>query len=272
MSAITPIPMPSPTQNHLLAALASDTRKRLLPYLELIQLSQGKVVHEIRETPLHVYFPTNAIIANLALNENGASTEVYMVGNEGVVGIAAFMGGKTIPLQAVVRSPGYAYRLPVSHLTNEFNLHGEMFTLLLRYTQALITQTSQTAMCNRHHSIDQQLSRILLQTLDRLTGNELEVTQETIAHLLGVRRESVTDAAGRMKQLGLIETRRGRIRILDRPGIEKLCCECYAVVRKETDRLLPFTATEWQHSAGSYVRQRPNVRTAPGNTWIPARC
>lgn len=239
---------PTPTQNHLLAALSIDTRIRLLSYLELIPLTEGRVIHEIGETLRHVYFPTNVIVAKLNLLENGASTEVCMVGNEGVVGIAAFMGGNTIPMQAIVRSSGYAYRLPVRQLNDEFNRRGEMRTLLLRYTQALITQTAQTAMCNRHHSVDQGLCRMLLQTFDRLSGNELAFTQETISHLLGVRRESVTEAAGRMKQLGLIEYHRGKIRILDRPGLEKYCCECYAVVRKETDRLLPYTANVWRHS------------------------
>ena len=239
---------PTPTQNHLLAALSIDARIRLLPHLELILLSQGKIIHEIGESLQYVYFPTNSIIAHLTLLESGDSTEVYMVGNEGVVGIAAFMGGKAIPMQAVVRSSGFAYRLPIRQFNDECNHHGEMLTLLLRYTQALITQTAQTVMCNRYHSIEQQLSRMLLQTQDRLSGNELTVTQETIAHLLGVRRESITDAAGKMKQSGLIEYRRGRIRILDRSGLEKQCCECYTVVRKETDRLLPYTANVWRHS------------------------
>ena len=230
-------------QNHLLAAIPPDSKSRLLPYLELVELPQGKVLHEMGETVRHAFFPIDAIVAILAVLENGDCTEVAMVGNEGVVGISAFMGGEAIPRQAVVRSPGYAYRLPSKWLNREFSRHGEMLVLLLRYTQALITQTAQTAICNRHHSIDQQLCRVLLQSLDRLNGDELAITHETIATMLGVRRESVTEAAGKMKQLGLIECRRGRLKILDRPGLEKLCCECYDVVRKETDRLLPLTAS-----------------------------
>ena len=250
MSALakTATTAPTPMQNHLLAALSTNTRTRLLPHLEPILLSQGKIIHEIGESLQYVFFPTNSIIAHLALLESGDSTEVYMVGNEGVVGIEAFMGGNAIPMQAIVRSSGYAYRLPIRQFNDECNKYGEMLTLLLRYTQALITQTAQTVMCNRHHTIEQQLSRTLLQALDRLSGNELTVTQETIAHLLGVRRESVTEAAGKMKQAGLIDYHRGKIRILDRSGLEQQCCECYTVVRKETDRLLPYTANMWRHS------------------------
>lgn len=230
-------------QNHLLAAIPADTRRRLLPHLELVELPRGKVLHEMGETVRHAYFPIDAIVAILAILENGDCTEVAMVGNEGVVGISSFMGGDAIPRRAVVRSPGYAYRMQGKWLHREFSRHGEMLVLLLRYTQALITQTAQTAICNRHHSIDQQLCRVLLQSLDRLPGSELAVTHETIATMLGVRRESVTEAAGRMKHLGLIECRRGRLKVLDREGLEKLCCECYGVVRKETERLLPHTAT-----------------------------
>lgn len=230
-------------QNHLLAAIPPDSKSRLLPHLELVELTQGKVLHEMGETVRYAFFPIDAIVAILAVLENGDCTEVAMVGNEGVVGISAFMGGEAIPRQAVVRSPGYAYRLQSKWLNREFSRHGEMLVLLLRYTQALITQTAQTAICNRHHSIDQQLCRVLLQSLDRLGGNEIAITHETIANMLGVRRESVTEAAGKMKQLGLIECRRGKLTILDRPGVETLCCECYDVVRRETDRLLPLTAS-----------------------------
>lgn len=230
-------------QNHLLAAIPPDSKSRLLPHLELVELIQGKVLHEMGETVRYAFFPIDAIVAILAVLENGDCTEVAMVGNEGVVGISAFMGGEAIPRQAVVRSPGYAYRLQSKWLNREFSRHGEMLVLLLRYTQALITQTAQTAICNRHHSIDQQLCRVLLQSLDRLGGNEIAITHETIANMLGVRRESVTEAAGKMKQLGLIECRRGKLTILDRPGVETLCCECYDVVRRETDRLLPLTAS-----------------------------
>lgn len=237
------IPLTSPLrQNHLLAALSADTRSRLLPHLELVQLPRGKVLHEVGEKVRYAYFPTDSIVAILAILENGASTEVSMVGNDGVVGIASFMGGEAVTTQAVVQSPGHAYRLQEKWLNREFARHGEMLTLLLRYTQALITQTAQTAMCNRHHSIDQQFCRILLQSLDCLHGNELTVTHETIANMLGVRRESITEAAGRLKALGLIECHRGRVKVLDRPGIEQLCCECYGVIRREADRLLPHAA------------------------------
>lgn len=229
-------------QNHLLAALPPDTRSRLRHHLELVELPRGEVIHEMGETVSHAYFPIDAIVGILAVLENGDCTEVAMVGNEGVVGISSFMGGDAIPRQAIVRSPGYAYRLEGKWLNREFSRHGEMLVLLLRYTQTLITQTAQTAICNRHHSVDQQLSRVLLQSLDRLPGSELAITHETIATMLGVRRESITEAAGRMKQLGLIECHRGRLKVLDRPGLEQLCCECYDVVRKETERLLPHTA------------------------------
>jgi len=229
-------------QNHLLAALSADTRSRLLPHLELVQLSRGKVLHELGEKVRHVYFPTDSIVAILAMLENGASTEVSMVGNDGVVGVSSFMGGEAVTTQAVVQSPGHAYRVPEKWLNREFARHGEMLVLLLRYTQALITQTAQTAMCNRHHTIDQQFCRILLQSLDCLPGDELTITHETIAHMLGGRRESVTEAAGRLKAMGVIECRRGKLRILDRAAIEEQCCECYAVIRNETSRLLPTAA------------------------------
>jgi CRP-like cAMP-binding protein len=230
-------------QNHLLAAIPADSRSRLLPHMELVELPRGQMIHDIGEKIHHAYFPIDAIIAIMAILENGDCTEVSMVGNEGVVGISSFMGGDAIPRQAVVRSPGYAYRLPATWLNREFARHGEMLSLLLRYTQALITQTAQTAICNRHHSIEQQLCRVLLQSLDRVPGDELAITHENIATMLGVRRESVTEAAGRMKSVGLIECRRGRLKVLDRPGIEALCCECYAVVKNETERLLPHTTT-----------------------------
>lgn len=235
-------------KNHLLAALSTETQDRLQPHLELVHLPRGAVLHGSGEKPRYSYFPMDAIIAKLALIENGASTEVYMVGNEGLVGISAVMSGLACPMQAVVQCAGYAYRISGKRLNEEFSRHGEMMALLLRYTQALITQTAQTAMCNRHHSVDQQLSRMLLHLLDRLATNELAITQESLANMLGVRRESVTDAAGRMKHLGLIECRRGRMRVVDRPGIEKRCCECYGVVRKEVGRLLPYTASMWSHS------------------------
>lgn len=230
-------------QNQLLAAIPEDSRSRLLPYLELVELPHGKVLHEIGDKINHVYFPTDAIVAIVAMLENGDCTEVSMVGNEGVAGISSYMGGDTIPQQAVVRSAGYAYRLPASQLRQEFSRHGEMFTLLLSYTQTLITQTAQIAICNRHHSIEKQLCRVLLQSLDRVHSDELAVTHENLATMLGVRRESITEAAGRMKNLGLIECRRGRVKVQDRSGLEALCCECYRVIRNETERLLPRTAS-----------------------------
>lgn len=231
---------PSPLQNHLLAALPAEVRERLFPYLEPMPLPLGKVLYESGDTLRHVYFPTNAIVSLLYVMESGASAEISVVGNEGLIGVAVFMGGESTPSRAIVQSAGHAFRLPGQRLKDEFNRHGEMLLLMLRYTQSLITQMAQTAVCNRHHSIDQQLCRWLLLSLDRLQGNELVMTQELIANMLGVRREGVTEAAGKLQKLGLIEYSRGRITVLDRPGIERLCCECYAVVKKETDRLLPY--------------------------------
>lgn len=231
---------PSPLQNHLLAALPAEVRERLFPYLEPMPLPLGKVLYESGDTLHHVYFPTDAIVSLLYVMESGASAEISVVGNEGLIGVAVFMGGESTPSRAIVQSAGHAFRLPGQRLKDEFNRHGEMLLLMLRYTQSLITQMAQTAVCNRHHSIDQQLCRWLLLSLDRLQGNELVMTQELIANMLGVRREGVTEAAGKLQKLGLIEYSRGRITVLDRPGIERLCCECYAVVKKETDRLLPY--------------------------------
>ncbi len=236
-------------QNRLLAALPAEARSRLLPHLQLVELPQGEVIHEVGEKITHVYFPTDSIVSIMAILENGDSTEVFMTGNEGVVGISSFLGSDTFCKQAIVRVGGYAYRLQEKWLTYEFSRHDDMLALLLRYTQALLNQSSQAAICNRHHSMDQQLCRVLLSALDRLPGNEVAITHEAIASMLGVRRESVTEAAGRLKTLGLLECRRGRIEILDRPGLEKLCCECYEVVRKETARLLPGTPSTWQQSA-----------------------
>ena len=231
---------PSPLQNHLLAALPAEVRERLFPYLEPMPLPLGKVLYESGDTLRHVYFPTDAIVSLLYVMESGASAEISVVGNEGLIGVAVFMGGESTPSRAIVQSAGHSFRLPGQRLKDEFNRHGEMLLLMLRYTQSLITQMAQTAVCNRHHSIDQQLCRWLLLSLDRLQGNELVMTQELIANMLGVRREGVTEAAGKLQKLGLIEYSRGRITVLDRPGIELLCCECYAVVKKETDRLLPY--------------------------------
>ncbi|MDW5376416.1 Crp/Fnr family transcriptional regulator [Halomonas sp. HP20-15] len=227
-------------KNHLLAALPSEVKQRLSPRLEPVQLSLGQVLHEAGGALSHVYFPSDAIVSLLYVTENGASAEIAVVGNEGLVGIAVFMGGESTTNRAIVQSAGQALRLPVNQLKAEFNRHGEMLHLLLRYTQALITQMAQTAVCNRHHSIDQQLCRWLLLSLDRLPGNQLNMTQELIANMLGVRREGVTEAAGKLHRLGVIEYRRGHITVLDRPRLEQLSCECYAVVKKESDRLMPY--------------------------------
>ena len=234
-------PVPEPRHNHLLAALSSQTFERLLPDLEYIKLPLGKAIYESGDTLRHVYFPTDSIVSLLYVMENGASAEISVVGNEGLVGIALFMGGESTPSRAIVQSAGHAYRLPGQRLKDEFNRHGELLMLMLRYTQSLITQMAQTAVCNRHHSIDQQLCRWLLLSLDRLPGNQLCMTQELIANMLGVRREGVTDAAGKLQRLGVIEYSRGTIKVLDRARLEQLSCECYAVVKKETERLLPYS-------------------------------
>lgn len=231
--------LPTPQQNHLLAALSAEMQRRLFPHLELVSLPLGKVLYESGDTLRHVYFPTNAIVSLLYVMESGASAEISVVGNDGLIGIALFMGGESTPSRGIVQSAGYAYRLLGQRLKDEFNRHGELLQLMLRYTQALITQMAQTAVCNRHHSIDQQLCRWLLLSMDRLPNNQLTMTQELIANMLGVRREGVTEAAGKLQELGVIEYNRGHITILDRPRLEQLSCECYAVVKKETDRLLP---------------------------------
>jgi CRP-like cAMP-binding protein len=228
-----------PTQNHLLAALPKTESERLFSNLELVPMILGDALYESGSQLRHVYFPTTSIVSLLYVMEDGASAEIAVVGNEGIIGIALFMGGETTPSRAVVQSAGYAYRLKGQTLKDEFNRSGVLQHLLLRYTQALITQMAQTAVCNRHHSVDQQLCRWLLLSLDRLQSNELIMTQELIANMLGVRREGVTEAAGKLQNAGLIEYKRGHITVLDRPGLEALACECYGVVKKEFDRLLP---------------------------------
>lgn len=228
-----------PQQNHLLAALSPTEQERVYPHLQLVPLPLGKVLYESGDVMQHVYFPTDSIVSLLYVLADGASAEISVVGNDGLIGIALFMGGETTPSRAVVQSAGFAYQLRGELLKEEFHRSGGMQLLLLRYTQALITQMAQTAVCNRHHSVDQQLCRWLLLSLDRLTSNKLTMTQELIANMLGVRREGVTDAAGKLQKLGVIQYARGRITVLDRPKLEQLCCECYAVVKKETDRLLP---------------------------------
>lgn len=228
-----------PRQNHLLAALPATDFERLQPHLKLIPLPLGEALYEPGIVLRYLYFPTNSIVSLLYVMADGASAEIAVVGNEGVIGVSLFMGGETTPSRAVVQSAGYAYRLPGQVLKEEFTRGGEMQHLLLRYTQALLTQMAQTAVCNRHHSLDQQLCRWLLLSLDRLPTNELVMTQELIANMLGVRREGVTEAAGNLQEAGLIQYSRGRITVLDRPGLEARTCECYAVVKRECDRLLP---------------------------------
>jgi CRP-like cAMP-binding protein len=229
---------PDPQHNHLLAALSPAERERVYSDLQLVPMPLGKVLYESGDVQRHVYFPTNCIVSLLHVLEDGASAEIAVVGNEGVIGVALFMGGETTPSRAVVQSAGHAYRLIGQQLKDEFHRNGEMHLLLLRYTQALITQMAQTAVCNRHHSVDQQLCRWLLLSLDRLSSNQLTMTQELIADMLGVRREGVTEAAGKLQKLGVIRYARGQITVLDRPQLEQLSCECYGVVKKETDRLL----------------------------------
>lgn len=229
----------STQQNALLAALPEAAQKRLAPNLKFVELPLGKVVYE-SGTPLsHAYFPTDSIIAKLYLVESGASTETSMVGNEGMIGVALFMDGKSTLSRAVVQKAGHAFQMPGEALTAEFNRGEELQTLVLRYTQALITQTAQTAVCNRHHTIDQRLCRWLLLALDRLPDSRLVMTQALIANMLGVRREGVTEAAGKLQRQGVIEYHRGEITVLDRTRLESLSCECYAVVKKEFDRLIP---------------------------------
>jgi CRP-like cAMP-binding protein len=230
-------------QNHLLDALPGSDYARLAPHLEVVPLKLGDVLYESGDALRYVYFPTTAIISLLYVMEDGASAEIAIVGNEGILGISLFMGGETTPSRAVVQSAGHAFRLKAGLLKDEFGRFGPTMHLLLRYTQALITQMAQTAVCNRHHSIDQQLCRWLLLSLDRLASNELAMTQELIANMLGVRREGVTEAAGKLQDAGLIHYSRGKITVVDREGLEARACECYQVVKKEFDRLLPYVAS-----------------------------
>ncbi|WP_397532954.1 Crp/Fnr family transcriptional regulator [Roseateles sp.] len=226
-------------QNHLLRALTVSEQAHWLPHLEQVGMPLGMVLYESGRTLSHVYFPLTSIVSILYVTENGASAEIAVVGNEGMVGISLFMGGNSTPNRAVVQSAGIGFRLPAQLLKDEFNRAGPVMHLLLLYTQALITQMSQTAVCNRHHSLDQQLCRWLLLSLDRLPGSELVMTQELIANMLGVRREGVTESALKLQAAGLIRYARGHIAVLDRPGLEARSCECYAVVKKEYERLLP---------------------------------
>jgi CRP-like cAMP-binding protein len=233
------IPSSDVGQNSLISALPVSIREHWLPNLEPVEMRLGEVLYESGATLSHVYFPTTAIVSLLYVFESGASAEIAVVGNEGIVGISMFMGGKSTPSRAVVQSGGHGFRFEAETLEEEFNRAGPVRHLLLRYTQALITQMSQTAVCNRHHSLDQQLCRWLLLSLDRLQGDELVMTQELIANMLGVRRECVTEGAQKLQHAGLIRYARGHITVLDRAGLQKRTCECYAVVKKEYERLLP---------------------------------
>lgn len=232
-------PPPDARHNDLLAALPPDAWQRWQPQLEWVQLPLGHVVYESGCAMNHVYFPTSAIVSLLYVMENGASAEIAVVGHEGVVGISVFMGGESTPSRAVVQSAGEGFRLKANAVKDEFSRSGPVMHLMLRYTQALITQMAQTAVCNRHHQVEQQLCRWLLLSLDRLSGNELMMTQDLIANMLGVRREGVTEAALKLQRRGLIRYARGHITVLDRAGLEHSTCECYEVVKKEYERLLP---------------------------------
>jgi CRP-like cAMP-binding protein len=231
----------TPKDNRLLATLPEEDYQALLPFLESVNLPLGSAVYESGGAQGYVYFPTSSIVSLLYVLADGASAEIAVTGSEGLVGIALFMGGETTPSRAVVQSAGHSYRLRASVLKSEFERGGSLQHVLLRFTQALITQMTQTAVCNRHHAVDQQLCRWLLLSLDRLDTNELVMTQELIANMLGVRREGVTEAAGRLQADGMIQYSRGRITVVDRPKLETRVCECYSVVKKEYDRLLPAT-------------------------------
>lgn len=226
-----------PGQNQLLAALPDSAKARIFPQLKLVETNLGEVIYESGQPIDFVYFPTNCIVSLLYVTLSGASAEISIVGNDGMAGIAVFMGGESTPSQTIAQSKGFMYQMPAAELSTEFNNHSEVRVLLLRYTQALITQMSQTAVCNRHHTIDQQLCRWLLLSLDRLPDNHLTMTHELIANMLGVRREGVTEAARKLQKLEVIEYHRGHITVIDRAKLEALSCECYAVVKRETDRL-----------------------------------
>jgi len=232
------MPELNPRDNHILDALPDEERERLFPHLSFVSMPLGKVLYESGESLKHIYFPTDSIVSLLYVMKDGASAEIAVVGNEGAIGVALFMGGETTPSRAIVQSAGSAFRLEGKRLKQEFNRHGQMLHVLLRYTQSLITQMAQTAVCNRHHSVNQQLCRWLLLSLDRLRSNELKMTQELIANMLGVRREGVTAAAGELQKAGVIRYSRGKITVLDRAKLEQLSCECYSVVKRESDRLL----------------------------------
>jgi len=235
---------PYPEQNYLLAAIPESSKPQIFKSLKLVELNLGDVVYESDQPIEFVYFPTNAIVSLLYVMLNGASAEISVIGHEGLVGVSVVLGGSSTPNRAVVQSAGYAFRMPIENLEKELSRSPDLRILTLRYTQTLITQMSQTAVCNRHHSIDQQLCRWLLLSLDRIEGSQLDMTQELIANMLGVRREGVTEAASKLQKLGVIEYRRGHITVLDRKAVEELSCECYTVVKRETERL-----EHWKKSA-----------------------
>lgn len=242
----------APQQNQLLAALSNEVLNRLCPHFEMVALQNGEVLYESGFGRRHVYFPVDCIVSLLHDTENGDSSEISMVGNEGIVGVTSLMSSDGSPWRAVVQSAGFAYRLSCQRMKSEFERHGEMLQLILLYTQSRIVQMSQTAVCNRHHSIDQQVCRWLLHTLDRLHGSTINITQELLGNALGVRREGVTVAAGKLQQMGIIEYSRGKITVLDRRKLEDHSCECYGVVRKEMLRLLPVAhvnanSFDWAH-------------------------
>lgn len=228
-----------PTVNRLLCELPDEVKQRIFPHLELVELKLGQIISEAGSKLRYVYFPIDAIISLLYVMENGSSAEIAVVGNDGMVGVALFMGGESTTSRAVVQSAGFSYRLFGQRLKDEFNRHGALLHLLLRYSQVLLTQMAQTAVCNRHHTIEQQLCRWLLLSIDRLPNDHLLMTQELIANMLGVRREGVTDAAGKLQRMGIINYSRGHIEVINRPLLEKTCCECYSVVRQESERLMP---------------------------------
>jgi CRP-like cAMP-binding protein len=248
---------PSPLQNHLLAALPVPERERIFPHLRLVSLPLGRVIYESGDQLRYIYFPTDSIVSLLYVLESGQSAEISVVGNDGAIGVSLFMGGETTTSRAIVQSAGCAYRLSGKRLKVEFDRHGETLHVLLRYTQALITQMAQTAVCNRHHSVDQQLCRWLLLSLDRLSSNALVMTQELIANMLGVRREGVTEAAGKLQKRGVIAYRRGRIEVLDRSKLEACACECYRAVKAESDRLL------YPHSHAQAARPQAAAQVTP---------
>lgn len=252
-----------PGHNYLLAALPQAEALRLKPHLEWVELPLNKVLYESGAALSYVYFPTTAIVSLLYVTQDGASSELAVVGNEGIVGIALFLGGGSTSNRGVVQSAGHGFRMAAQVITDEFKLPGPIMHLLLNYTQALMTQMAQTAVCNRHHALEQQLCRLLLLCLDRLPDNEVVMTQELIANMLGVRREGVTEAAGKLQKLGLIHYARGHITVLDRKGLEKRSCECYAVVKKEYDRLLPDQGTKPQAAPTVQPSNRPTVQPTP---------